>query len=90
MVRRDKIARFTCPGCQQVTLASLGVLNVTCSGCGRTIVETAAALDCMRTLFREREERRRGHAPLSTQGDLRPILGGLALVTEGNLGVAGF
>jgi predicted RNA-binding Zn-ribbon protein involved in translation (DUF1610 family) len=90
MVRRDKIVRFTCPGCHHVTMASMGVLNVTCSSCGKQIVETEVALDCMRTLFREHEDRRRGHAPLSTSGDVRPLLVGLALVTEGNLGLAGF
>ena len=90
MSKRDKIARFTCPGCQEVTLASLGVLHVTCSRCGKVIVETAAALDCLRTLLREKEARRLGHAPLSSTGDMRPFLVGLALSTEENLGLVGF
>ena len=90
MSKRDKIARFTCPGCQEITMAPLGVLHVTCSRCGKVIVETAAALDCLRTLLREKEALCLGHAPLSSTGDMRPLLVGLALSTEKNLGLAGF
>jgi hypothetical protein len=92
MIHKDKISRHHCPGCHAVMLAALGTLNVRCDSCGATIVETALVLDCLRTLFREKEDRRLGHAPLSTamSGDMRPVLVGLALATENSLGLAGF
>ena len=90
MVHKDKISRHHCSRCRAVTLAPLGTLNVSCGVCGCVISETAAALECYRTILLERESKRRGHAPLSTKGDMRPISVGLALATEGSLGLAGF
>lgn len=90
MVKREKIARFTCPGCAKVTLAPLGVLYVGCDYCGDLIGDTAWALDCLRTLFREREEKRLGHAPFSSLRNQQSLLVGLALSTENNLGISGF
>ena len=92
MERREKISRFNCAKCLHVTLAPLGVLNVRCENpsCGANIGETAMVLDCLRTLFREKEALLVGHAPLSTKGDMRPILVAPALATEGDLGLAGF
>lgn len=90
MVHKDKISRHHCSGCYKVTLAALGSLNVTCETCGAVITETSAALDCYRTFLSEREAKRRGHAPFSTVPNMAAVLVGLALVTENNLGLAGF